>query len=160
TVCIHKMFASSAAAKGTANSSAVRLAQANGRTRRSSLDTTGTGWRAEDATKPPVARAATTQAASTREEDQPQLGPSTIPSDRAPIAITRRAAPRRSGLRSALVSRDSWTHSHDPSSARTPTGTLTRNTQCQETSTSTPPTAGPKAAATAPAAAQMRTHVV
>ena len=55
------------------------------------------------------------------------------------------------------VSRESGTLRSATITATMPTGTLTMKTRRHDACTSTPPTTGPMAAASAPAAAQMRT---
>ena len=82
---------------------------------------------------------------------QPQAGPLTSPRATAATAAASSPAPSRSGA-AVASSRESGTRRAAVTSASTPIGTLTRNAQCQETCTRTPPTTGPKAAATAPLA--------
>src|SRR5207249_4737918 len=102
--------------------------------------------------------AARIHALSVRPAAHPQSGALTSPSDSTPTPAASSPAPNRSGSRVIDASRDSGTHLSVASSATTPTGTLTRNTHRQLASTSNPPITGPSAAATAPAAAQIRTE--
>src|SRR5439155_14218657 len=127
------------------------------RTRNSAGAITGASCRAELATKPNRPRMVVAQATSVVPEAQPQSGPFTSARVRAPIETASSSAPRTSGMRVTDGSREVGTHTAAAASAANPTGTLTMNTQRQDASTSTPPTAGPSAAATAPVAAQMRT---
>ena len=82
-----------------------------------------------------------------------------MPSASAPTPATSRALPSTSG-RTPPGSRVSRSRRRAGTSAASPIGTLTKNTQRQPSwSTSTPPSDGPSAAATAPVALQIATAV-
>src|SRR5262245_25704271 len=90
----------------------------------------------------------------TRQDDQLQSGPLTIARESAPTATASARAPSRSG-KAAAGSRASRRRRRAGTSAGRPTKRLTKNTErqpCQ--STSSPPSDGPAAAATAPVAPQ------
>ena len=157
TSCNHRTMASSPPANATENMTAVMLLQANALTRSRAGSTTGSGCREDRRQNTAKDAAATAKAARSAGDDQPQSGPSTSARARAPMPTAIAADPPRSGTRLTARSRESGTTRRATTSAAIPTGTLTMKTQRQDACTSRPPTTGPKAAASAPVAAQMRT---
>ena len=72
------------------------------------------------------------------------------------MASVSSAAPARSGSRPSRSGRASGSSRAPATRPTAPTGTLTRNTQRQSASTSSPPITGPRPAAMPPIAAQLR----
>nr|WP_157556712.1 hypothetical protein [Nocardia acidivorans] len=91
--------------------------------------------------------AAVAKARRVDQSDHPHSWPFTNAEASAPSPSTSTSAPTGSGIRPAAASLDSGTRYTAPIRAITPTGTFTRNTHCQDSFTSAPPTTGPMAAA-------------
>jgi hypothetical protein len=127
--------------------------------RSSSSSSTGDGCRRERPSNQTTSTADTTQQAMTRSSPQPQSGALTMPSASSPTDAASIAEPSTSGAPAVSGSRRS-TSSRRPGSTPSAMTRFTKNAQRQPpASTSTPPSDGPAAAATAPAAAHSDTAV-
>ena len=118
---------------------------------------TGAGCREERQAKAAAETAASPNAIHVLPPVQPHSWLLTRPSASRPAAAATSPAPRRSGTAASSSTGSSRTARAAATKITTPTGTLMRNTQRQDSSVSKPPTVGPIAAAIAPTAAHTRT---
>ena len=132
------------------------LTEVNDRTRNRAGSITGLGWRRESPTNASRATAAAPNALIVRPDVQPQSLDCTSPRTSAPTETASSRAPTRSGRGAPWLWRTSGTRRTAAIRRAAPTGTLIQNAQCHDSWTSTPPVAGPSAAAMAPVSAQTR----
>ena len=154
--CNHRMRDNRPTPKAALNSSWAMFAHAKEGIRSSAGSITGASWCVISQTNAATPTTATAHAASTGPESQPQSLPWTRPRTSAPMATAMTAPPSRSGRGASALWRTSGTTLTAANVSARPIGTLIQNAVCQEICTSPPPTAGPKAAATAPVIAHSR----
>ena len=147
---------SSMAPNDIENSSITVTAPAKLRARNRAGSTSGLLDRRQCSTNEASSTAAAASTSTVRADDQPQSPPSTRPRLSAPTPAVTRTAPSASGRGTGWPGA-SGSRNQPTTSAASPIGTLTRNTQRQLTATSRPPMTGPSAAAMPPVAVQVLT---
>ena len=138
------------------NNSATTDAPVTGRRRNSSRSISGLRARATCSANSPSAVTPASNVPAVLGSLQPQLPPFTRPSTSVPTPAVISTAPSGSGAGIGWPA-TRGSRRQPTTSASSPTGTLTRNTQRQLAATSSPPTTGPAAAAMPPTAVHVRT---
>src|SRR4051794_3376393 len=156
TSCAQSTRESSIAPNAAEKNSATAEAPVNGRSRNNARSTSGLRERRQWSANNATASAPPKSALTVLESPQPQLGPFTRPSTNAATPPVISTAPTASGRGTGWPG--TYGRRRQPTtSAASPMGTLTRNTQRQLAATSRPPTTGPAAAARPPTAVHVRT---